>query len=364
MVAAAAVVLSGCQPSDQTLPFDLAEGEAATSTIGSSGGTVSVPPSFSIEFPAGALSGSTTVDVAPRISAPFPDAAGAPVSGTAYDVGPAGQALAQPATVEIEVPTELLEVGEEVLLSVAVLQLDGTVKTYQSEYDLTNGVLTAEIDELGPVAAVVSQDAIEVALGSPPSLDGGTIPQPVAPSPSGPALSSYGGTEFTASCSPDARQCFSSGLIKVWADEVVQERMGDQLYLLDASVDVVFEFIDFDPLSGLPTSAAGYVRVDGDLRARFNSLVTGYELTEGKSTGPTGDPVPTGVTISGSIMTLDQTTTADGVTTDFQEELEFSVDGIGTSEMLTIRVEVDVFFDNDDGTQDQGLVTVDVRLRR
>ena len=360
-VFALAVLTAGCQQVDQQLPFDLAEGEGATVSIGPNGGTVSVPPSFSLDFPAGSLSGSTSVEVTPRISAPFPDDAGSPVPGSAYDVGPVGTVLGEPAMVEIRVPPELLEAGEDVRLSVAVLRADQSVATFAGTYDLTNGVLRAEIDELGPVAAVVSLDAIALGLGAPPVLGGGTFPQPSAPAPSGPALSSHGGLEFEASCSPGVRQCFASGLIRVWADDVVRERMGDELFLLSPTVEVNLEFLAFDQ-NGFPTEVIGGLTVEGDLRARFNSAVTSYDMTDGVTTGPTTTPQSTTVQVISDVMFFGQTTNADQ-TLNVNEEVEYSITGIGTTEMMTIEVEAEVDFENDDGSTTTGFVTAHLRLR-
>lgn len=352
----------GCQQTDQALPFELSEGEVASLTVGTSGGTVSLPPSFSIDFPAGALSGSVTVSVTPRIDAPFPGDEGTPVPGTAFDVDPVGTVLSQPALVELAVDPTLLEVGEDVRLELALIRQDGSVATFQGVYDVTNGLLAAEVDELGPVAAVVSDDAIAVSLGDPPTLDGGSMAPPVSPAPSGPALSSHGGVEFTASCSPDARQCLSSGLIRLWADDVVHERLGDHMFLLDPSVDARLDFISFDA-NGLPTELVGSITVAGQLRARLNSTVTRREVDDGVTTGPSTDPTATPIDISGNVMVVSQTTTQDGVI-EFDEQLEFAVTGIGTSEMLVVEVEAEIEFENQDGSATTGILTAHLRLRR
>lgn len=357
-----AALLSSCQQADQLLPFELAEGEGATLTLGADGGIVSVPPSFSIDFPAGALTGTVTVEVTPRIDEPFPSDAGVAVPGTAFDITPAGTALSQPATVELAVDPVLLEAGEEVRLSLAVLRPDATVVTYQGSYDVTNGVLAAEVDELGPVAAVVSADAVPVAFEPPPTLGGGAIPQPSAPAPSGPAASSHGGVEFSASCAPDDRECYSSGLIRLWADEVVRERMGEHVFLLGASAETSLEFLSFDA-NGLPTEIVGSVRVDGDLRARLNSTVSQTAVADDVSTGPSMDPSPTPLLVSGNVLIVSQTSNQDG-SIEFNEEIEFAVTGIGTSEMLVIEAEAEIEFDNDDGSVTIGIVTAHLRLRR
>lgn len=362
VAAALSIVVVACQQTDQALPFELAEGEAATVTIGTSGGTVSVPPSFSLDIPAGALSGSVPVEVTPRIGSPFPGGEGSPVPGTAFDVGPVGTVLQTPARVEIAVDPALLGIGEDVRLALALVREDGSLATFQGAYDLTNGVLAADVDELGPVAAVITSDAIAVDLGAPPALGGGSMTPPAAPAPTGPAATSHGGVEFTAACAPDARRCFSSGVIRLWADDVVRQRLGNDLFLLSPEVEASLDFLAFDA-NGVPTQLSGSISVNGQLRARLNSTVTRRTLDDAVSTGPSTTPAPTPLEISGSVMVVSQTTTKDGFV-EFNEELEFAVTGIGTSEMLVVEVEAEVEFDNQDGSTSTGVLTAHLRLRR
>jgi hypothetical protein len=356
---------AGCQVTEQELPFELAPGESVDVQIGSSGGTISLPPSFSLDFPQGALGTNVAVQVQPLLDRPFPSTAGIAVPGTAYDLQPMGTVLSNPARVEIKIPDTAVGEGEEVRVSVGVQRPDGSVATFSGTYDLTNGVIVAEITELGPIAAVITADAIAVTAGLPDDLPGGMLPPPPSPvSPAGgPAPSSHGGVEFTADCAPEARNCYSSGLIRVWADDIVRERIGDDLFLVSPSVSASLDFISYDS-NGIPTQIVGSVSVDGDLRARFNSSVNSYTLDEGLATGTSGEPAPTGLTIAGNIMVIDATTNTSTGSVDFNEDLEFGIAEIGTSDMLTIRVEAEVEFENSDGTEEIGLVVALVRLRR
>ena len=183
-IAAIAILLPGCQQADQLLPFDLGEVESATVTIGPNGGTVTLPPALSLDFPSGAVGGSVSVQVSRRTDSPFPDDAGEVVPGTAFYVEPVGTLLSSPVRVQVAVDPDLVGEGDAVRLSLAVERQDGSVVTFLGNMDLTNGVLTAEIEELGALAAVISNDAIPVSLTAPPSLGGGTIPQPSPPAPS------------------------------------------------------------------------------------------------------------------------------------------------------------------------------------
>ncbi len=356
VVPAVLAFLSACQQVDQSLPFELEDGAGATVTIGTNGGIVSVPPSFSMEFPAGGYSGPVTVF--PRIDAPFPGDAGLPVPGTAFDIGPVGTALPVPARVELAVPIELLEVGEEVRLVIALLRDDGSVATFSANYDVTNGILSAEIDELGPVAAVLMADAIAIGEGVAPALSGGSFspPTPAPPVP-GASLTSHGGVEFTASCSPDAQFCFSSGIVQIWVDDVVRARLGESLFLVGAEVDAHLDFLTFDQ-SGQPTSVIGEIRIGGELRARIGSIVTNEEVDDFQSTGAGTGAIVTSVTLVGTTMTLAETTN------EINAEFEYTITGIGTSELLTIQLEIEIEFDNDDDSVEIGVVTAHLRLRR
>lgn len=359
LAAAVALLSTGCQQTDQQLPFELAEGEGATLSIGPSGGTLSIPPSFSLEFPSGSLPGTTPVSATPLISEPFPQDAGEPVPGTAFAVGPVGTTLGEPARVEMAVDPNLLKVGEDILLTIAVRRASGEISTFESTYDLTNGVLVAEVDELGPMAAVVSLDAVAVIAGGPPALTGGTFPPP-APTGSG-AAAAPGTLVFAGNCSPQGRRCFTSGLIRLWADEVVTTRMGDELFLVDPSVSILLDFITFDEF-GVPTEVVGSVSLGGDLRARFNSTVTGYDMEEGITTGPGTTPAATTLNVSGSVMTIGQTTTSSGEV-EFDEDVGFSIVGIGTTHMMIAELEAELEFENDTGPSTFGYITAHVRLR-
>lgn len=361
-VVCVAILLSACQQVDQALPLGLAAGELVSATVDQNGGIVSFPPSFSIRIPAGAVASATPIVVTPRNSTPYPADAGIPVPGTAFDVQPIGTTLTQVATVEVALPPEMLEAGEALRAVLAVEALDGSVRTFDGIYDLTSGVLRADVDVLGPMAVVVARDALPVEVGEPPALGGGTFPAPGPGPVDGPALSNHGGVEFTAMCAPEVRQCFSSGLLRVWADSVVTDRYGDQLFLIRTRVDATLDFIDFD-INGVPTSLVGSVTIDGALRARLNRVVTSYDLDDAFRTGTGGAATTTSLEIVGSAMIVAETTTSDG-TIQLDEEIEFGIDGVGTTEMLVIRLEADLDFENADGTTSVGRVVAHLRLRR
>lgn len=352
--------LAACQQTDQQLPFELDGG--GQQTIGISGGLISIPPSFSLEIFAGSLAGNTNVTADTRLAA-FPSTSGTVLPGFSYDLGPAGTQLANPARVQIAVPPELLEAGEDLSLAVALLTQGGSIVTQVTSYDLVNGFLTAYIDELGPVAAVVATDAIPVGdLDDIPSLGGGSIAPPAPTSaPVGPAGNHVpGSVAFNASCSTFEQRCFSSGIVSVWVDDVVRDRLGADIVLFNTTVDATFEFMTFNQ-SNVPTEAYGWLELNGELRTRLNSVVAGrqvgqeVELFTGSGTSVSATPV----TFSGNLMTLAQTSE------DSPETLEYSVAGIGTGEQLTIQFEGTIDFSNPNNQPPTvGQIVVQVRLRR
>jgi len=365
-VAGLVVALAACQQIDQELPFDVVADAQRSESIGASGGLVSIPPSFAIAFPPGAMTTATTVTAAPRDSV-FPATSGPVVPGFAFDVGPRGQQLQGTARVQLAVPSELLEAGDDIRLAVALLRPGGQVVTQVTSYDVANGLLFADVSELGPMAAVVAFDAIPVLdVAALPVLGGGSIapaptPPPGSDSPAGgPLGASYGGAEFIAECSGTGRNCFTSGIVQLWVDDVVRDRLGDDIVLLDSRVSAAVEFFAFDAF-GTPTQVVGFLEIGGELRARFNRVVSGRglddELVFRTGTGTT--PTPTTVFFSGNEMIFGAT--SDG----FAQDMTFGVVGIGTGEQLVVRLEGDIEFGNAGGAPPTvGEIVAHVRLRR
>jgi hypothetical protein len=362
-LAAVVCVLASCQQTDQQLPFEL-DGSGQTVSVGPIGGLISVPPDFSLEVPPGALASTVTVAATRRVST-FPNDAGELVPISAYDVGPAGTSLLLPARVQIRVPPDLLGAGDELSLALALLTSGGNVITQVTSYDLNNGFLVADITELGPVAAVVAADAIPVGdLDDVPALAGGSFAPPAPVSSGGPAQSHGpvppGAVRFTASCATFVQSCFASGIVSAWVDEVVLERLGADIVLYNANVQGEFEFSGF--VGNVPTLAYGEMTVDGELRARLNSVVagrrTGDEISMYTTLNGSG-PAPTTVFFSGNTMTLTETTQ------DSPANLEYGVTGVGTGEQLTIQFEGDIAFSNPSpAPPDYGHIVIQVRLRR
>jgi len=340
---------------DQRLPLELAEGEISAKTIGAAGGVISHPPDFSLDVPAGALFSSTSLTVAPQVSRPLPPQAGTVLPGTAYDISPAGLRLASPARVEIRVPKILLELGDAVRLGIVLLKPDGSIVTSMIAYDATSGFLSAPLEQLGPVAAVIELDVIDIEAGRPPTLGGGNfsgVPSPVGSSASKAAAN----TRYGSSCSPDGRRCFSSGLVRVWISESLRDRLGGSLVIVAMTVFTGFDFVSFDG-AGQPTSARGEVTVEGTLKARLGQTVTSYGFAEHRVTGFGGGATVTGVAITGNQMVFESI--SEGSNT-----LEFGLTRIATGDLLTLRIEEEIELENDDGSKTTGFVIMHVRLHR
>ena len=340
---------------DQRLPLELAEGEAAAKTIGAAGGVISHPPGFSLNVPAGALPSSASLTVAPRISGPFPSEAGVVLPGTAYDISPAGLTLASSARVEIRVPESLLEVGDAVRLGVALQKPDGSIVTSTGAYDATSGLLSAPLEQLGSVAAVIELDAIDIEAGVPPTLGGGSFSGATS-TVAGAASVAEANTRYGSSCSPGARRCFSSGLVRVWISPNLRDRIGESVVIVSMSVLTDLDFVSFDG-AGQPTSAVGEVAVEGTLKARLGQAVTSYGFDEHRVTGFGGVAVVTGVAITDNQMVFERISGGSNT-------VEFGLTRIATGELLTLRIEEEIELDNDDGSTTTGTVLMHVRLRR
>jgi len=343
---ALSLLFAACQQSDQAYPF----GPDGSYTLGPNGGIVTVPPGLSIRFPSGSLVANTSITASERTTE-FPDDAGPVVPGTAYDVGPAGLSLAVPAQAQISVPKGILSADEELRLAIALERSGGAVTTSVTSYDVSNGILLADIDELGPLAAVIATDVSPVGdTADVPTLTGGAVPV------------SAGATTYTASCDPDARSCFSSGIIRLWVDDVVRSRLGDDILLVNTSVDASVQFYSFNPT--LPDSAVGRIRIDGELRARLGGVVASLDVGSdvGFTTGDDDITVaePTSVTVdnANAVIVFDFTSEND------PEIVPYQIDGIGTSDQLTIQVQGQIDFANADGSVTYGTMLAHIRLRR
>jgi hypothetical protein len=355
---------AGCLQSDQRLPFELEEGATVTRNIGPLGGTISLASGLALTFPVGALKTGTQITLTPRLDATFPGDAGRILPGTVFDIAPAGVALFLPVRVSLRLPVKNVPTADAVRLGVAQAVAGRSSVVGLGSYDATSGLLTASLTTLGPVAAVVADDAIPVGTGNPPTLGGGSFGSVASPAPgltgSGPdegPLPAVGTQRFEASCKPDARRCFTSGMVQMWASSVLRTRLGSDFVILNPTLQADLTFSGFGA-DGLPTKAIGSVTVKGTLRAQLGGGVSSYEVDESFRTG-TGprDPLETGVRFQGNKMILAFTSDGNNRT------MEYALQAIGTGWLLTVSVEKEVELENNDGTKTTGIVTFHARLR-
>ncbi len=325
---------------------------------------MSITPGFSIEFPAGALPQPVFIPVTPRMESPFPNDGGLVVPGTAFDIGPSGVPLNVPAQVFVRVPENLLDRGaaEDLRLVLGFEHTDGSVSLFPGAYDATNGLFSAQIEEIGPVAVVLAEDVAEIPTGGPPALAGGSFsfpPPPTGPAPAPPA----GPVSFSGNCSLAEGPCFSSGLVSVWVSGELHERYGSPLVFLNPQVDVQLEFTAFHPVTDQPTAAVGHFELRGDLQARFGNSISHLRVHRVMATGVNLDPSETTLSLSGNEMTFGAMTDDESVLS-LGDILEFQVSLAGLSETLTIRLEDDVELTEDDGSTITGRVIAHLLLRR
>ena len=168
---AAAGVGAACQQ-EQSLPFSVDQTATVEKTIGNAGGTVSTPAGAALVFPSGAVNASTPVTVAPAAPTTRIAAIGAPVATTSITITPAGQTLRAPAQFETRISPSAAQ-REDAWLSVVLLETPDGVRVFPNVgIDLSNGILRADIDQLGTLTAIVPPEGAHfpVKAGTPPAL--------------------------------------------------------------------------------------------------------------------------------------------------------------------------------------------------
>src|SRR5690606_32258100 len=96
---ATVLALAGCEQESQPLPFDVST--STTGQIDSQGGVVSSPAGVSIEFPAGAVSGTTDVEITPTDVPAAMNSSGSAIS-PAFRIEPVESVLSEPAVLELK----------------------------------------------------------------------------------------------------------------------------------------------------------------------------------------------------------------------------------------------------------------------
>jgi hypothetical protein len=252
--AALTVVLSACEQNSQKLPFEPDPAHVWEKSIGPEGGLISHPMGMSIEFPPGALTRATQISISFREN--LGDFPGAPegqlVPGTFFDVFPSELGLAKEVEVDIAVAASDLDEDDRIRLGFATQTLDQSVKTEGVTFDLTSGILHGTLPKLGAIAVIVSDNVLNVAPETPPTLGGGTFTDPTGgtPAPSGAAAriaSAAGAFEVRCSHRGNVRRCFDSGTMELFASPKIQDRLSGAMVILNPDVSGSLEFTDFCP---------------------------------------------------------------------------------------------------------------------
>lgn len=177
-----AVVLTGCEQENQTLPVGTDPGSPVSSTIDpATGGTVTSASDgygISIDFPAASVSDRTEVTVSriPGTDLGGP-VGGTVLEGTTFAIEPAGLALEAPARISIRVAdARSRSPNEQLALDGVAVVAGAETDLATSSIDLTFGILEAGIDRLGNVGARIAGDLLTIAEGTPgDGMTGGSL---------------------------------------------------------------------------------------------------------------------------------------------------------------------------------------------
>ena len=359
VLTALTVVLTACEQSSQGLPFEPDPTHISERSIGTSGGLISHPVGISIEFPPGALARAAQISVSVETDlSKFPGSPeGTLIPGTFFRVSPAALSLTKPVSVNVAVRADSLDSEDLLRLGFATERIDARVTTEGVSFDLTSGILHGQLQSLGAMAAIVSDNAVSVVPENPPALRGGGFAPAGVSRPSGAAALPETTTTgaFRARCGHvgEIRRCLGSGTIELWASSEIRDRLSTGMVLLNPDVDGTLEFTDF--VNGVPTKAIGTLDVQGTLRVQLGQAITSFEVDDVFVTnGPGG---ASAVTIDGASIVLHSTSTG-------QRTIEYEVRSVGTGEQLIVRGQRTVEFDNADGTTTSATLFIDVRLRR
>lgn len=150
-VATALLALVGCEQETQTLPFDVET--SVTRPVSSQGGTVSTPAGASVHFPSNSLSSTVDVSVATTSAPAEILRTGAPAS-EAFRIEPVGTVLDNPA--DLALKFQSTTDPSRAWLATIVSSANGAVRHYgTTRVDLSLGIVSADIEQLGVVAAVI-----------------------------------------------------------------------------------------------------------------------------------------------------------------------------------------------------------------
>jgi hypothetical protein len=160
LAALACLAVSACGERGQQLPFETPTADPVVKTVPDAGGTVSTPAGASVQLPAGAVAGGTTVTLSP-VAAQASSASGTAAAQNAFKLDPAGLQLTTPADVDLS----LNRAQAAWMASVVVSTPGGVIEDGQGSVDLATGLLRGSISKLGTVSAVIPEPAAVLRAG-------------------------------------------------------------------------------------------------------------------------------------------------------------------------------------------------------
>ena len=129
--------------------------------IGPEGGQIETDQA-TLDFPAGALTTDVEITVQPVDDSELPDGV---LPGTAVDLGPDGQEFEEPVTLTIEYDDTGLSAEEEELLSIHLLQDDGTLLRVETTVDTDANVATAQLTHFSTYSVALPKNRMDLRVG-------------------------------------------------------------------------------------------------------------------------------------------------------------------------------------------------------
>lgn len=341
--AALALLALGCEQEQQSLPFQLESEEPVTRTVSANQETVvSSPSGATLTLPPNSLPSGTQVTMTPQPTATSVGApAGAPViGGTVFGLSPTGTTLSEPASVDIRYPQQTLSPTQE--LGLIGVNNTGTEIAFmrRATVDLTSRVVSAKIETLGTVGALIAPDVLTPQAGTAAPPTGGPIASLVGAGAFGSAPVTY-----RASCSiVGATLCTgSSGVVTVHVSQNIADRYASRMAMVGTTAEAE---LTFDPQTSTVTGSISYESV---LRARLGGSVTGTLVFDNLVTGPGSSAQPTPYVIQGAQIIID------GQTYGFT---------VANNTLTLILPPEEIELENNDGTTTTGTISASLVLQR
>jgi len=248
-LAAAALLLYGCEPGTQTLPFEVTN--VTSRVLNEGGGSVSSAAGAAVHIPAASLAGSEEVSLA-IVDVPAEISRTGSVASTAFSFAPEGLRMLRPALMELSFEAEEAATSRAWLATVVGLS-NGIVTAYgATRVDLMTRTARAEVTSLGTFAVV--------------------LPPPAAVHPisrsSGAARATFAAPGGTLAPATDSLSVFCGGVVRPCAG--ITARATENLLDRVAEAALVYPAIAGTIRLG-DGRAEGAIRAAGAVRIRMKS---------------------------------------------------------------------------------------------